>query len=649
MQTRRFDQGPSLGRRFLRKTDMYDALLALFYESLRPKAPVCRTVAERLAATMSAEDMRELYVACPVRAINVANRAHLVVCLRVGDFPSYFTRMVLGMVDVYRRLDDVVRARLEDLDDKYCRVSVYMQREKLGVVDTLKLMRDMLLTVESGLVKSANVPRRMIAHDSELSEAFLINEVDGSFFQWYDVKIGRQGHLFQRVATRDVRVNGSELLRGPFVETFFPSAPLARAMIRDMAEGTGVADFCASVGGILGRLEACTNARDPSFVCSREVLDRLVGQQSLYARRMAPEFVLDPMPLEQGDVLRLVFQKLGGPVTVRIEQHIGSELANDGVYRVSIQGVTYCMKVGVGHSTVRLGEMADIFGRIEQWGEAADTAGLVRFRDACMLNAVTGEPMTFFVYDWVHGETVASVLGRRDCYSRSRLVDYTWLYQILRSLYTLHANGIRHCAVRAENIMITEGGKQAVLISLDSAVLDSEMPDRGARHEETCDRYEGSTVFERLAPSMRRHKPARSNPLLEEVLQVYRALGILPKNLQRLAAMLPRWSKQKNGIPVCYCRCMSDARWDSVHLLLTQVTPPPKASASWLVIDEPSPYCPDVSPEPRATSPLSPEDFDIVGPNESFEDIFDGLADFPVDRDELHRLEAAIDRVTQIN
>ena len=82
----------------------------------------------------------------------------------------------------------------------------------------------------------------------------------------------------------------------------------------------------------------------------------------------------------------------------------------------------------------------------------------------------------YIVMDYVDGHTLADMIGRNDLWLHQRRNIIRILDQLLSVVDYLHQNNVVHCDIKADNIIITSGTRNVVLIDLDkcyTSYLDS--------------------------------------------------------------------------------------------------------------------------------------------------------------------------------
>lgn len=73
----------------------------------------------------------------------------------------------------------------------------------------------------------------------------------------------------------------------------------------------------------------------------------------------------------------------------------------------------------------------------------------------------------YIIIEFVDGDTLASLIKRRDTWLTKEKNIHKFLMQLIEVIKYLHAKGISHCDVKADNIILTRGHYNVVLIDLD--------------------------------------------------------------------------------------------------------------------------------------------------------------------------------------
>ncbi len=289
-------------------------------------------------------------------------------------------------------------------------------------------------------------------------------------------------------------------------------------------------------------------------------------------------------------------------------------------------------------------------------------------------SAVSSCLTVFYIFDWIHGaEPLSSAIKTQ---SPSPETMRGWLFDVLRSLYVLHMNGIMHGRIRPGNVLITGGASRAVLVGLEHAEA-APSSDRARDHKAWCLTSAALDFFRTHAPSsprddeeddddtpeacamsrsssdsssssssepggrmqyVRASRVARS--MYDEARDAYRIFGFRTPNSRVFAEALPRWNitDTRPSIPTCECYCQSEADWPAARAIISRhcyqaAAPAPegrKRAREQELAQEPEP-----EPEPSRDTQEAAlfEDFLSINFGDSM----------PMFADTVQALEAAVD------
>lgn len=78
----------------------------------------------------------------------------------------------------------------------------------------------------------------------------------------------------------------------------------------------------------------------------------------------------------------------------------------------------------------------------------------------------------YIVMDYVNGETLRSLMARKDPWLASKQIQKRLMADLVDVLEYLHAHHITHCDIKTDNVMITECARHAMLIDLGLSHAD---------------------------------------------------------------------------------------------------------------------------------------------------------------------------------
>lgn len=86
----------------------------------------------------------------------------------------------------------------------------------------------------------------------------------------------------------------------------------------------------------------------------------------------------------------------------------------------------------------------------------------------------------YIIMEFIEGETIAELISKKDIWLQKDRNVRKILIQLVEVLDYLHQNGISHCDVKADNLLITKGHRNLMLIDLDKCYTSAKNTSAGA-------------------------------------------------------------------------------------------------------------------------------------------------------------------------
>ena len=86
----------------------------------------------------------------------------------------------------------------------------------------------------------------------------------------------------------------------------------------------------------------------------------------------------------------------------------------------------------------------------------------------------------YIIMEFIEGETIAELIKKKDIWLQKDRNVRKILKQLIEVIDYLHQNGISHCDIKSDNILITKGHRNVVLIDLDKCFTSSKDNTPGA-------------------------------------------------------------------------------------------------------------------------------------------------------------------------
>ncbi len=648
---------------------MFEALVSMYVLSRSsPRTPL-PDIASQVALTPVNQYLK-IYSTHDAYAepLDLEDIKHLEACLAVGKFPIFFARSLKGGITYGVSLSEYMEL-VVTLDAQYQPLLTFLRdshikgiaskeggkKKECGPLEALEYVCDTLAHLDKYLSKIAKARsgRRCFRWTPDLPEeihhAFMVHRETGIPMSWLGAKCELVGDLFTIKSGK--RKNGDELIRTPLFREMSRFVPIFGGILTAHVRGDfggGMAALLHQVKQASANLTQCMDPTSPVAIFTPQILQKLMGPRSKYAQRMSilpggssasATFKGKIETLAKGDTLKFLINRMPHPpqsilhastkipTEIVIEKplvgRMNGSTSNDGEYCVRINGKQYYMKICIGVTREAVSDSIEVYTRLYSWADQEDRVRLPMLRDALQWRAVPGCICVFYIFDWIDGETLlsAKIKARR---GPSEPVYRTWLADVLRGLYILHMNGIRHNAITPNNILITNGGRRAILVDLELAMVDSwssangdldtrtlahiqarkrmrQSEDAVFTHESWClslaardllmsssgspqdaaDVPDECSMSRSSASSSEEESMAppplppcfRKTKLLhpyEEAKQVYKIFEIPQPEAGTFDGILPRWARSNrlDILPRCVCYCASDANWAGLHSIV---------------------------------------------------------------------------------